>query len=69
MTKIFYSVCNNGDGSASVWFFDSQECIDILEKADPDNWFMGEGGGHFFASEVSNITIFTKEQVLLDILG
>ena len=44
--RIYYTTCNNGDGSASVRFFESQECIDYLEENDPEGFGSGEGGSY-----------------------
>ncbi len=44
--KLYYTGVDNGDGSIGVEFFDSQECIDLLEETDPER-YRGEGGGWF----------------------
>lgn len=67
MRKIFYTVSDGGDGSYSTWFFDSQECIDLLEERNPDVWACGEGGGFFYASDIQGIHIYDMEQVLLSL--
>jgi hypothetical protein len=46
MQTIYYTGSDNGDGSVSVQFYESQECIDLLEEKDPES-FRGEGGGCF----------------------
>jgi hypothetical protein len=45
--RVYYTTANNGDGSSSVKFFESQECIDLLEEHDPDSYGSGEGGSYF----------------------
>lgn len=45
--KVFYTTCNNGDGSSSTEFFESSECITRLEDKDPEGYGQGEGGGSF----------------------
>lgn len=45
--KIFYIVRNGGDGSSSVDFCDSKECIDYLLSDDypyPEDYQDGDGG-------------------------
>lgn len=44
--KVFYTGTDGGDGSVGVRFFESQACIDKLEKYDLEG-FRGEGGGSF----------------------
>lgn len=62
--RIYYTSTNNGDGSSSVQFFDSQECIDTLEDADPETYYGGEGGCYFdVEGSVSNITIYGMDYV------
>lgn len=62
--KVFYTTYDCGDGSNTVHFFESQECIDLLEDCDPDNYCCGEGGGSFDVhGEISGITICTLDQV------
>lgn len=57
--RIYYTTVNQFDGSYGVQFFDSQECIDILEDCDSDAYSCGEGGGSFecdnFSLEVLDI--------------
>jgi hypothetical protein len=53
VTKIYYTVSDGGDGSASAHFFECQECIDLLEEHDPDTWASGEGGGFFTCDNFS----------------
>ena len=54
--KIFFTASNNGDGSSSVHFFESKECIDLLEEHDPEGYGGGEGGDWL---EVPDGTIVT----------
>lgn len=62
--RVYYTTSNNGDGSASVHFFDSKECITYLEDKDPETWGMGEGGSYFdVEGSVTEITISTLDQV------
>lgn len=61
--KIYYTTSNNGDGSASVHFFESQECIDLLEEHDPETWGMGEGGSSFNLEGTHDLSIDTLEDV------
>jgi hypothetical protein len=45
--RIYMTTCDGGDGSASIEFYESQECIDWLESdenEDSDYYQMGEGG-------------------------
>lgn len=64
MTKIFYTVSDNGDGGSSVRFFESQECIDTLEDKNSDVWASGEGGGSFYADNIQGIKIYTMSDVI-----
>lgn len=47
--RVYYTTRDNGDGSSSVDFFDSQQCIDWLEDEENgrEEYWMGEGGGWF----------------------
>lgn len=57
--RVFYTTSDNGDGSNSVEFFDSQECIDWLESDEnpsSDDYQSGEGGSYF---DVPDGTTFT----------
>lgn len=66
--RIFYTTTNNGDGSSSVAFYDSQECIDKLEEHDPETYGSGEGGSYFdVEGTITGITIETMEDVLEEI--
>jgi hypothetical protein len=62
-TTIFFTGVDGGDGSISVAFYDSQECIDLLEEHDPES-HRGEGGGSFTViGEVEGLNIETIEDV------
>lgn len=66
--RIFYTTSNNGDGSASVHFFESQECIDLLEDHDPETYASGEGGGWFdVEGTITGIEIQSLAEVQQDI--
>lgn len=63
--RIFYTTVDNGDGSSSVQFFDSKECIKFLEDVDPEGYHAGEGGSWFdIEGTISGITILTMNDVL-----
>lgn len=64
MKKIFYTTADNGDGSSSVWFFESQECIQALENHDPGTWAAGEGGGSFLCERISEVDVLTIADVM-----
>lgn len=49
--QIYYTSCNNGDGSSSTEFFESQDCINLLEEHDPESYAGGEGGSSFTVVE------------------
>lgn len=67
--KVFYTTYDCGDGSNTVRFFDSQECISLLEDHDPEGYGCGEGGGSFDVhGEISGITIRTLDQVKASII-
>lgn len=53
--RIWYTGTDNGDGSLSVSFYESQECIEKLEEAIPE-YYRGEGGSWF---EVPDGTVIT----------
>lgn len=55
-TRIYYTATNGGDGSAGVSFYESQECIALLEEHDPETYAGGEG-------TITGIEIETLEQV------
>jgi hypothetical protein len=54
--KLYYTTSNNGDGSASVEFFEEQKCIELLEEADPETYGMGEGGSWMEVPDGTEIT-------------
>jgi hypothetical protein len=60
---IYYTGVDGGDGSVSVSFYDSQECIDLLEEHDPE-YHRGEGGGSFTVTgEVTGLNIENIDDV------
>lgn len=66
--RIYYTTTNNGDGSASVSFYESQECIDLLEEDDPETYGMGEGGSFFdVEGTITGITVETLADVQAEI--
>lgn len=65
--RVYFTTQDNGDGSSSVVFFDSQECIDFLEENDPDTYASGEGGSSFeITGKIVGITIRNLEQTIKD---
>lgn len=67
MKRIYYTVRDNGDGSHTVEFFDSQKCIDYLEENDCETYGTGEGGGFFdIEGTVSEIHIQTMSELFTD---
>lgn len=48
--KVFYITANNGDGSSTTEFWDSQECIDYLIDDDrcDERYMDGDGGSYGF---------------------
>ena len=63
--RVYYTTSDGGDGSSSVQFFESQECIDLLEDYDPEGYASGEGGGWFdVEGTITGITIKTLASVL-----
>ncbi len=63
MRRVFYTGSDGGDGSIGVEFYDSQECIDLLEEALPED-YRGEGGGWFdVEGEITGINIQTMNDV------
>lgn len=62
MEKIWYTGIDNGDGSLDVGFYNSQECIELLEKTFPES-FRGEGGNYFFVGDYHNLVIASIEDV------
>lgn len=62
--RVYFTTSNNGDGSSSVHFYDSQECIERLEEADPEGYSQGEGGGWFvIEGDITGITVDTMADV------
>ncbi len=60
---IYYTGTDGGDGSVGVSFYESQECIDLLEEHQPE-YYRGEGGGSFRVSgEIVGIEIQTLAEV------
>lgn len=63
MKTIYYTAVDCGDGSLSVNFYDSHECIDLLEEYDLEG-ARGEGGGSFTVDgDIHGLTIETIEDV------
>lgn len=60
--RVFYTAVDCGDGSCNVEFYESQECIDLLEEHDPE-CYRGEGGGWFDVESISGISITTLDEV------
>jgi hypothetical protein len=60
---IFYTTSNNGDGSSSVGFYESQACIDRLENVDPEGYGQGEGGGSFTIDGTTDLCVDTMADV------
>lgn len=61
--RIYYTGTDGGDGSLGVQFFESQECIDLLEEHDMET-YRGEGGGWFdVEGTIFGIEIQTLDQV------
>jgi hypothetical protein len=59
---IYYTGVDGGDGSISVEFFESQECIDLLEEAIPE-YYRGEGGNSFTVTGETDLEVTTLEEV------
>lgn len=60
---IYYTGTDGGDGSVGVGFYESQECIDLLEEKMPE-YYRGEGGGSFTVEgEITGITVETLDEV------
>ena len=69
MKIMYYTTIDNGDGSSSTRFFESQECIDYLEDVNPEAFGAGEGGSWFeYEGTISIIPELFKE-VWKNILG
>jgi hypothetical protein len=68
--RIYYTTVNGGDGSAWVEFFESQECINLLEQEDPETYGMGEGGDWFDVDgTITGIRIKSLAQVQKELNG
>ncbi len=66
--RVFYTTTDNGDGSSSVSFYESKECIELLEEANPETYGSGEGGSYFdVEGTITGITIETLEDVKAEI--
>ena len=63
---IYYTVQDGGDGSARTRFFESQECIDLLEEHDY-SFAMGEGGDSFEVDGTTDLEVETLEQVMAEL--
>lgn len=64
MRRIYYTGTDMGDGSLGVAFFESRECVELMEEHDPAT-YRGEGGGSFMVSgEVAGIEVQTLRDVL-----
>lgn len=58
---IYYTGTDQGDGSLGVEFWESQECIDLLEEYDFE-YHRGESGGSFTVDgTITGIHIQTME--------
>lgn len=66
MTRIYYTAVDNGDGSLGVEFFESQECINLLEDNYPE-YYRGEGGGYFDVEGSFDKHIISIREVKADI--
>ena len=64
MRRIFYTGVDYGDGSLGTAFFESKECIDLMEEHDPQT-YRGEGGSSFMVSgETVGLDIMSMRDVL-----
>lgn len=60
-TTIYYTGTDQGDGSLGVEFWESKECITLLEEHDFE-YYRGEGGGSFTVDgTITGINIGTFE--------
>lgn len=71
MAKYFYTARDNGDGSASIEWFESQDAIDFAESEWPEEYGAGEGGGwievdggEIIADQYGGFSVTTKKQLL-----
>ncbi len=63
--RIWYTGTDGGDGSIGVSFYESQECIELLEEEQPE-YYRGEGGSWFEVPDgvdVVGIEVQTLAQV------
>ena len=60
--RIYYTGVDAGDGSIGVEFFNSPECITLLEDAMPE-YYRGEGGGSFEVGYFNGINVETLQDV------
>jgi hypothetical protein len=60
--RVYYTTKDYFDGSYGVFFFDSLDSINMLEKQDPDAWACGYGGGSFVADNIQEIKIYSYEE-------
>lgn len=73
--RVYFTTCDNGDGSASVCFFDSQECIDFLEDEENglEEYWAGEGGSWFEVPDGTEIVLagapYAKIKTLEELKG
>ena len=60
---IWYTATNQGDGSSGVEFWESAECITLLEEHDPETYAAGEGGSSFIVEgNITGIYVGTLEE-------
>ncbi len=64
MKIMYYTTIDNGDGSSSTRFFESQECIDYLEDVNPEAFGAGEGGSWFEYEGTISIIPETLQEVM-----
>jgi hypothetical protein len=68
MTKtIWYTGTDGGDGSVGVSFYESRECIRLLEEYMPE-YYRGEGGSYFTVEGECDIVPETMEDVIQEII-
>jgi hypothetical protein len=61
--RIYYTAVDQGDGSLGVRFYESQECIELMEQYDLEG-FRGEGGFFFDVEGSHNIDVKTMDDVV-----
>jgi len=67
--RIWFTGTDGGDGSLGVSFYESRECIELLEEHYPET-YRGEGGDWFEVPDgtvITGITIETLEDVKAEI--